>query len=714
MTRLSLLTPVFLTIGLASIAAAQPVLTCVASATPLIIAGEGITERVGDVLLNCSGGTPNAQISGNLNIFLSVNITNRISGANAADVFLTVDTGSGPQPANVPGVITGPSTLVFNGLSFNLSPTGTAALRLANLRGAANQLNLLPGSTITAFVSMNSGNQVSITDSQLIVATIQRALYASLSSKIICSTAGSPLPEDTSTISAFLSAGSVFNSTRVTEGFADAFNPRSAPKSLDADTGTRIIVRYTGFPSTAHLFVPNVVAGSDATQPTAAGDFGPPPSGGVYTPTVNGSLVLSRVLNTDANGAGGMVVFTPGAPGSGQVQLGSMGEVSLANGSGFVVYEVVDANSSVQESAQFPTFLSLPKFSGDTVQTTEDISLAPVSTLFTASTTAPIPRFISVAPPEDCTLVGDCGANYFPRLHTNVSTPLNFTIPVGGGFQVGYIQVNNTGGGVMDWNVTVKYANGSGWLRLSTTSGANNGTVRVDALPDGLAPGTYNATLTIDAGPIAGAATVPITLTITGSQGPTIKSVVNSATFQASPVAPGSIASLMGSQLSGKSVTVAFDGLTGKVLYAGDTQINVVLPAELGGKTSTQMVVSIDGAQSSAMAVQLAPFSPGIFQNGVLNQDYSVNSANQPAAHGSVIQVFATGLSGNGVLSAKINDRVISQPYYAGPAPGLPGVQQVDLVIPDDLAGSTAQVSVCAAATSDNVLCSPAVSVAIR
>lgn len=179
-------------------------------------------------------------------------------------------------------------------------------------------------------------------------------------------------------------------------------------------------------------------------------------------------------------------------------------------------------------------------------------------------------------------------------------------------------------------------------------------------------------------------------------------------------MAPGSIASLMGAQLSGKTVSVAFDGLTGQVLYDGDTQINVVLPMGLGGKASTQMVVTIDGTQSTATTVSLASFSPGIFQNGVLNQDYAVNGPAHPATHGSVIQIFATGLSGNGALSAKINDRFISQPYYAGPAPGLPGVQQVNLLIPDDLTGSTAQISVCAASTPDNLVCSPAVTVALE
>ena len=85
--------------------------------------------------------------------------------------------------------------------------------------------------------------------------------------------------------------------------------------------------------------------------------------------------------------------------------------------------------------------------------------------------------------------------------------------------------------------------------------------------------------------------------------------------------------------------------------------------------------------------MNLASFAPGIFANGILNQDYSVNSSKQPAAPGSVIQMFATGLSGTGVITANIGSEVVAQPYYAGPAPGFAGLQQVDLILPSDLDG---------------------------
>jgi uncharacterized protein (TIGR03437 family) len=702
----------FLISSALGVANAQTILTCNSTSVPPIVHSEGIAERIGDIVLNCSGGTPGARITGNLSIFLSVNVTNRVSGSTVTDVAFTVDNGSGRQPVNVSGTITGPSSLVYNGVSFALSSTGTATLRIANIRADANQLTPLSNNSIQAFIGFNSASLISLTDTQVSVAKPQPGLYGSFSSKIICGPNGSPLPDDPSSLANLLASHTVFSSTRVAEGFADAFTPRSAWQGLNADTGVRIMVRYSGFPVGARLFVPNVVAGSDAIQPTAGGDFGVPASGGRYAPSGNGSLLLARVQSNDANGAGGTVVYTPAPSGSAAVSFDSMSEVPLVNGSGAVFYEVVDANPSIQESAQFPTFLGLTPFSGGAITTAASISFAPISTVTVASAQDPIPRFVAAPVPPDCSIVGDCGAKYLPNLFV-VESSLQYTTPAGSNFQSGYIQVQNSAGGVMQWTATLRYLTGSGWLRLSPTDGANNGTIRVDALPGNLTAGTYNAILTIDAGPLAGSRDVPITLVITAAlppvPTPTVASVVNAATFAPGSLSPGSIATLMGTKFSGGSLAVTFDGLAAQILFSNDTQINLVVPSALQSKTSAQMVVQVNGMASASQTVMLAPFAPGIFKNGVLNQDNSVNAPNQPAQLGTVIQVFATGLSGNGVITARLADRVINQPYYGGPAPGLPGVQQVDLVVPDDLTVSTAAVSVCGGLTLEVVVCSPSV-----
>ena len=690
------------------------ILTCNESAVPPIVKGEGLAERTGDIALNCSGGAPGAIVNGNLSIFLNVNITNRLIGSTFTGVIFTIDNGAGPQPVNIAPIIGGPSELIYNGINFGLSSTGTATLRIQNIRAAASELGLSPNTSIQAFLGFNS-NLVSITNSVFTVGTPVRGLYAGFSTALVCAQHGSPLPSNLNSVASFIASNAAFTSTRLTEGFADAFDPRSAWESLNADTGTRFLITYSGFPAGAQLFVPTVVAGSDAVKPTAGGDLGIAASGGKYAPGSAGSLLLSLVQGTNANGAGGSLVYTPGALGSGAVTFDSMSQVTLTNGSGFVVYEVVDANPNVQESAQFPTYLGLAPFDGPAVVTTENVSLAPVSTVAEATAHDPIPRFVALTPPDDCSIIGDCGASYYPQLYVN-TLPVHLTASSNGNTQSGYTEVNNRGGGHLVWTATISYTNGSGWLQLYPDNGIDNTTIRVDASPANLTPGTYQANLTVYAG--QGSATVPITFVVTAPVVtpalPTVSSIVNGASFAAGPAVPGSIASLLGTDLAGRKVVVTFGGLTAKVLFDNSTQINIVVPTGLGGVTSSQLVVVVDGASSLTQAISVAGFSPGIFGSGILNQDGQVNGPSHPAQAGTILQIYATGLSGSGAITARVNGNVID-PLFGGPAPGLVGVQQVNVQLPDGLAGATAQVSVCGgiADIPNQATCSPAVQVAI-
>jgi uncharacterized protein (TIGR03437 family) len=151
----------------------------------------------------------------------------------------------------------------------------------------------------------------------------------------------------------------------------------------------------------------------------------------------------------------------------------------------------------------------------------------------------------------------------------------------------------------------------------------------------------------------------------------------------------------MGSAFTGKSVSVSFNGEPATILFSNDTQINLLVPADLPLSNSIQLVVSVDGSSSTPMNVASAAFEPAIFPNALLNQDATLNSASNGAARGSVIYFWATGLSGTGTISAMIGDREIDSLNYAGPAPDLPGVQQVNILIPADLPAMTTNLSVC-------------------
>src|SRR6266849_3838783 len=72
---------------------------CAVTSVPVQVRSEGVTERLGDILLQCSGSNPGTVLSGNLTLFLPVNITNRVDQNNLTrDAVVSVDSGSGFVP----------------------------------------------------------------------------------------------------------------------------------------------------------------------------------------------------------------------------------------------------------------------------------------------------------------------------------------------------------------------------------------------------------------------------------------------------------------------------------------------------------------------------------------------------------------------------------------------------------------------------------------
>ncbi len=706
MTKYGRLLTVFLLASAFHLAKAS--IVCATAATPALVRAEGLTEQLGDILLSCTGA-PGDRLNTSLIVSLSVNVTSRLSAGNSLpDVALTTDTGVVP---GVTPILVAANAVGFGGIGLTVPASGEVFLRVTNLRGAVGSENLSNPVPITAWLS----SELLLTNAHLTVGVPQRALLSSSDVATVTCT-GSPAPS-TITMSGLFAAGTQVSSTRVTEGFPGSF----AAKQPNTDSGMRIVVRYAGFPQGARLFVPDVVAGSDAVEPTAGGDLVLPASGGQFASTAAGSLLLARVPNTDANGAGGAPVFTPGPVGSPTVSFDAASEVNLVNGAGMVVYEVVSANLLVrEESAQLPTFVALaPTGNGDFVApATVAVTLGPVSTVAVADATDPVPRFVAAPPPPDCAALGDCAV--FPKLSLD-QTALAFAATAGSGTQTKIVYVENTGGGEIAWNATVAYQSGNGWISLFLEPNVPpaSGFVEVSVHPQTLVPGTYQATLTVDAGPTAGTQTIPITLTVNapGVETPQVTSVVNAASLAASPIAPGSLASVLGSWLNGKSMSVTFDGLAAKLLYTGASQIYLQVPLALGVQTSAQMIVAVDGAVSAPVNVALTPISPGIFANGVLNQDDSLNSATNPARVGTVMEIFATGLPSPdaGTMSVIIGGREVTSLDFAGPWPGWYGIEQVNVRIPSDLGGMTTNLAVCGMiATTGQKMCSPPVKVTLR
>lgn len=672
---------------------AQSSLNCTVSATNLMDRVEGLAEPAGDILLNCSGGTPGAAVSANVTVTYPVPVTNRLTAAGAPDAFVTVDSGSGPMTSPVSPSLLSQNTLAFNGLSIPAPAVSKSILiRVSNVRLA---VNLLGGNPVVASISTTG---LLLNTATITVATPGRALLATYAtSGITC--VGSFVP-GTLNMSNLFAAGTLFASTRLTEGFGDAF----IRKDATSDAGTRFIVKYSSFPAGARIFVPDFVAGLNAVQPTAGGDLGGAQSGGVYSPSQAGSLLLARVVNADASGAGGSPIGTAASFAPNSV-LNSASEIPLSGGSGVVVYEVIDSNPGSLESAQFPTFIGIGQNASPTVAKLS-LSLAPASSISTAAAGLPVPRFAVFPPPADCQVVGDCGANYFPVL--SVGPPALTFNPPGPSIPItNYVQINNTAGGLLAYAFSVAYQGASGWLTVTDQNpGSNHTTLRVDANPITLAPGIYKATLTVDAG-AAGKAGVAITLTVSPAL-VTITQIVNAASFQAGPVVAGSLASILGSNFGGKVVTATFGGVPGTILFSNNTQINVQVPGSIASMTSVPVVVSVDGNASSATTVQLAPVAPGIF--GTLNQDNSLNSATNPTTAAQIIQIFATGLvsSTSSGYTVRFANFAQTPVYVSGISNGL---QQVNVAVPSGLLAGAVQMTVCAVGTVPAQLsCSPGVS----
>jgi uncharacterized protein (TIGR03437 family) len=240
---------------------------------------------------------------------------------------------------------------------------------------------------------------------------------------------------------------------------------------------------------------------------------------------------------------------------------------------------------------------------------------------------------------------------------------------------------------------------GGNWLSIPSRPVITTpGWINVTANPASLAAGVYYGSIL--ASTATETVTIPVTLTITAplpTGPPVIGSVVSAASGLGRALAPGEIISIYGTELGPHDSTffhdtqVLFDGVAGPVLYAAYSQVNVVVPPGIAGQSTTAIQLVYDGFSSSPAAIPVVPAVPGLFtlsgsgrgQAAVLNQDNSVNDAANPAAPGSVIQIFGTGAGESGQPVGVSIGGVDSTVLFSGQAPGeVAGLFQVNAVVP--------------------------------
>ncbi len=462
------------------------------------------------------------------------------------------------------------------------------------------------------------------------------------------------------------------------------------------------------------MLAPDGVVGGNAAQPTRSGLFGKPPEPGTYVPGPPHSLVLSRVAHADRDGAGGAPVL-----GLSPSSLTGVGEAQVENTEAWVVYEVRNADPSAVETAEIPLWVFTPVSRiNERVIVRIRAMLAPLSDQPGSVPGAPVPRYRPAEPLSDCTLLADCGADYFPRLEVIPSGTTEFAAAAGGGTKSAALFVRNRGGHFVEWKASVHYLDGEGWVVLQGTGGLSEGSFYYLLDPKHLQPGQYRAEIRFEQvdSPTGANAKIVIPVRLTVTEGPPppqpppqnpvvpprpeIWAALTVPFDFAGPFAPGGLMRLQGRFfVPDTSVTVA--GMTARVLGAQPDSLLVEIPAEAPPGWA-EVVAANDGQAGEAYRIQLLSAAPSVVS--VRNAKGEPNGEAAPAAAGSVVTLEVTGIAlADDPAWINVHDRW----QEAARAPGnAPGLHILRLVIPEDLPAMQTAVRVCVTAPGIDGICS--------
>ncbi len=141
------------------------------------------------------------------------------------------------------------------------------------------------------------------------------------------------------------------------------------------------------------------------------------------------------------------------------------------------------------------------------------------------------------------------------------------------------------------------------------------------------------------------------------------------------------------------SWTYQVGGILPSAIPAGPAELTVAY----GGAESEPVAFEIVEANPAIFAVSQDGFGPGVVQNYEGPADQPLNSLTRPAAPGQYLILWGTGLGaiegddnvppiGNvrDDVTVRIGQQFVAPAAYAGRAPGLPGVDQINVRLPDD------------------------------
>jgi uncharacterized protein (TIGR03437 family) len=222
-------------------------------------------------------------------------------------------------------------------------------------------------------------------------------------------------------------------------------------------------------------------------------------------------------------------------------------------------------------------------------------------------------------------------------------------------------------------------------------------------------------------------------VTITGTPfGPPVmnsNTIVSTSSYKSGGVAPGEQLAILGANLgpvggvwapakatlptSLGATSATFDGVAAPLYFASDRGIIVHAPTTLAAGATTSIKVTSSFGTSTAVTLPIAPARPGIYtyesggkgqakainQDGTLNGDGSI-AGSVPTSTGTVLQIWASGLgpvdppipTGTITPASPLSRATLpitatiggqsARITYAGAAPGLVGVYQVNILVP--------------------------------
>jgi uncharacterized protein (TIGR03437 family) len=452
--------------------------------------------------------------------------------------------------------------------------------------------------------------------------------------------------------------------------------------SIGADGGSLPLGTYTGTVTVVST-TPN--AGNSpvsipVTLTVNAGTISAGATSLIFTEALGGSPLSAQTLTI--SGSPGAIPF----------------QVSATTADGSRWLQVTPTSASTPDSLQVSVAansLAIGTYSGDITITAPGAEGSPLA----------VPVTLNVVTPHN--LTAD------QTVETFMANPGSIAV------QSATVQLSSAGGSV-PFSAT---AAGGPWLSVSPTSGNTPAAVTVAVDPTGLAAGSYSGTITFGSPSAVSQVTVTVNLVVGTVARPEVNAIANAASYFVGSFAPGENIVIFGSgigpaQLTKGTVTngivdttlaatrVLFDGIPAPIIYALSAQTSVIVPYELSGRATANVVVEYQGVQSVGIAYSVVESAPGIYAqnaqgNGpgaILNQDYSINLPVRPADKGSVVSVYMTGEGdtfgavdgaiATGLLSpllpvAATVGGIQAQVKYAGTAPGIvTGAMQVNVQIP--------------------------------